>query len=149
MSKTKREVKTKFNVGVLNYPRKQIFSYPKHIILDKEFTENWRIRQDPTGYEKHPLWYLGREDGEPGYVFTNSILEWARRCQRKPFDTLYLGRKLQDLQGYQDLPEDMVLDPPTEAFGFKLKFPLWNWSRSGETLFPPDQNLIIRVTENK
>jgi hypothetical protein len=125
----------------------------KYIIIRRIFWEHFHVRQD-----KGKFTYGFAKEGEEAETitsgpetrfrccdrdnvfFTNAILEWARKQPKKPFDVLYSGRKMEDLE----IP-NLNIAPPTEAFGFKLEFPLWNWTRSDQTLFPPETNLIITV----
>ena len=99
-----------------------------YIVLRRKFHEQWNIHED-----FHPHWFSCKN-------YTNTIIEWARQQTAHPFDILYLGRRLQDLlselsfQCHADAP---FIGAPKEAFGFKLEFPYWNWSREGNVLMPP------------
>lgn len=122
----------------------------KVVILRRKFIEHWNIRED---FNPH-RWSLS--GGSGGY--TNTILEWAKKQPARPFDTLYLGRRIEDIreeplsfEGKTEYhPEMDDFDPPSEAFGFKLVFPYWKWQRRDGYLFPPEENWKIgRLLENE
>lgn len=101
--------------------------------------ENFKVLRG-TGF--HEKWDI-REDVNPHRfscnVYGNTIIEWAKQRSSRPFDILYLGRRLQDLKedGTFKNFSDFVLRPPTEVDGFTLKFPLWDWRRVEDLLLPP------------
>jgi len=111
----------------------QYGSYPstqeEYVILRREFKEKWSIIED---FKPHRFTCTPRDI--PAY--TNTIIDWAKQQPTRPFDVLYLGRTLQDMR-LKMKEAKLDYDPPEEALGFKLKFPLWDWSRNDNVLLPP------------
>jgi hypothetical protein len=108
----------------------------EYIILRREFNENWSIQEDfrPHRFKCAPS-ALPLPHIIPAY--TNTIIDWAKQQQpTRPFDVLYLGRTLQDMK-FKMNESELSYSPPEEASGFKLKFPLWHWSRNDKVLLPP------------
>lgn len=93
-----------------------------HKVIRRLYQEDWHINESPHGWSVTD--------------FTNTILEWAKDQPTRPFDTLCLGRRLEDMKLELER-KDAEFSPPTNAFGFELKFPLWNWRRIEKSLFPP------------
>jgi hypothetical protein len=107
----------------------------KYIVLRRKFEEKWEIRED---YNPHRFSCTS---------YTNTIIEWAKQQSSRPFDILYLGRRLQDLKQDETFKEckDFVFSPPAELEGFTLNFPYWDWSREGNVLLPHMPELEVKA----
>ena len=106
-------------------------------ILRRQFEEKWQIHEDvnPHRWSCAPTsWAYPKQGTEPAY--TNTIIEWAKQQSTRPFDVLYLGRRLEDMKD-ELKHQDVEFTPPGNGSGFELRFPLWYWRRVENCLLPP------------
>jgi hypothetical protein len=106
-------------------------------VLRQGFEEKWQIHEDVNPHRwscASTTFGWPEQKTEPAY--TNTIIEWAKQQPTRPFGMLYLGRRLEDMKDELKSP-DAEFTPPENAFGFELKFPVWNWRRVKNCLLPP------------